>query len=59
MPTAEILDTMQDGVSFNSLRHSLQQSFANRRNTRYNAGWRFSQIIEAKLTAIICQQQEN
>ena len=59
MPTAEIQDTMQDGVSFNSLRQSLQQSFANNRNTRYNAGWRFIQIIETKLTAIICQQQEN
>ena len=59
MPTTEIQDTMQDGVSFNSLRQSLQQSFANSRNTRYNAGWRFSQIIETKLTAIICQQQEN
>ena len=84
MPTAEIQDTMQDGVSFNSLRQSLQQSFptaeildstphsvlvkslrqslqqshANRRKTRYNAGWCFSQIIKTKLTAIICQQQK-
>ena len=58
MPTAQILDTMQDGVLFNSLRQSLQQSFANSRNTRYNAGWCFSQIIKTKLTGIICQQQK-
>ena len=59
MPTAEILDRMQHGVLVKSLRQSLQQSFANSRNTRYNAGWHFSQIIETKLTAIICQQQGN
>ena len=59
MPTAEIQDTMQDGASFNSLRQSLQQSFANSRNTRFNAAWRFSQIIETKITAITCQQKEN
>ena len=58
MPRAEILDTMQDGVLVNSLRQSLQQSFANSRNTRHNAGWRLSQIIKTKLTAIICQQQK-
>ena len=38
MPTAEIPDTMQDGVLVKSLRQSLQQSFANSRNTRYNTG---------------------
>ena len=59
LPTAEILDTMQDGVLVNSLRQSLQQSFANSRNTRYNAGWRFSHFIKTNLTAIICQQQKN
>ena len=58
MPTAEILDTMQDGVLVKSLRQSLQQSFANSRNTRYNAGWCFSQFIKTKVTAIICQQQK-
>ena len=58
MPTEEILDTMQDGVLVKSLRQSLQQSFANSRNTRYNAGWHLSQIIKTKLTAIICQQQK-
>ena len=58
MPTAEILDTMQDGVLVKSLLQSLQQSLANSRNTRYNAGWRFSQFIKTKLTAIICQQQK-
>ena len=30
---------MQDGVSFKTLSQSLQQSFANSRNTRYNSGW--------------------
>ena len=58
MPTAEILDTMQDGILVKSLRQSLQQSFANSRNTRYNAGWCFSQFIKTKVTAIICQQQK-
>ena len=58
MPTAEILDRMQDGVLVKSLRQSLQQSFANSRNTRYNAGWCFSQFIKTKVTAIICQQQK-
>ena len=58
MPTAEILDTMQDGVLVKSLRQSLQQSFANSRNTTYNAGWCFSQFIKTKVTAIICQQQK-
>ena len=58
MPAAEILDTMQDGVLVNSLRQSLQESFANSRNTRYNAGWRHSEIIKTKLTAIICQQEK-
>ena len=58
LPTAKILDTMQDVVSFNSLRQSFQESFANSRNTRYNAGWCFSQFIKTKLTAIICQQQK-
>ena len=58
MRTTEILDKMQDGVSFNSLRESLQQPFANSRNTRYNAGWCFIQFIKTKLTAIICQQQK-
>ena len=58
MPTAEILDTMQDGVLVNSLRESLQESFANSRNTRHNAGWCFSQFIKTKLTAIICPQQK-
>ena len=48
----------QDGVLVNSLRQSLQQSFANSRNTRQNAGWRLSQIIKTKLTAIICQQKK-
>ena len=48
----------QDGVLVNSLRQRLQQSFANSRNTRYNVGWCFSQIINTKLTAIICQQQK-
>ena len=38
MPTPEILDTMQDGVLVKSLRQSLQQSIANSRSTRYNAG---------------------
>ena len=41
MPTPEILDTMQDGVLVKSLRQSLQQSIANSRSTRYNAGWCF------------------
>ena len=41
MPTAEILDTIQDGVLVNSLRQSLQQFYANSRNPRYNAGWCF------------------
>ena len=58
MPTAEILDRMQHGVLVKSLRQSLQQSFANSRNTRYNAGWCFSQFIKTKVTAIICQQQK-
>ena len=58
MPTPKILDTMQDGVLVKSLRQSLQQSFANSRNTRYNAGWCFSQFIKTKLTIIICQQQK-
>ena len=58
MPTAEVLDKMQDGVSFNSLRQSLQEPFANSRNTRYNAGWYVSQFINTKLPAIICQQQK-
>ena len=58
LPTAEIPDTMQDDVLVNSLRQSLQQSFANSRNTRYNAGCGFSQIIKTKLTLIICQQQK-
>ena len=56
--TAEILDTVKDGVLVNSLRQSLQQSFANSRNTIYNAGWRFSEIIKTKLTAVICEQQK-
>ena len=30
---------MQDGVSFKTLSQSLQQSFANSRNTRYNSEW--------------------
>ena len=34
MPTAEILDTMQDGVLVNSLRQRLQLLFANSRNFR-------------------------
>ena len=58
MPTAEILDTMQDGVLLKSLRQSLPESFGYSRNTRYNAGWCFSQFIKTKLTAIICQQQK-
>ena len=58
MPTAEILDKMQDVVSFNSLRQIFQESFANSRNTRYNAGWCFSQFIKTKHTAIISQQQK-
>ena len=58
MPTGEILDRMQDGVLVKSLRQSLQQSFGNRRNTRYNAGWCFGQYIKTKVTAIICQQQK-
>ena len=41
MPIPEILDTMQDGILVKSLRQSLQQSFANSRSTRYNAGWCF------------------
>ena len=41
MPTPEILDTMQYGVLVKSLRQSLQQSFANNRSTKYNAGWCF------------------
>ena len=32
MPTAEILDIMQDGVLVNSLRQSLQQFYANSKN---------------------------
>ena len=43
MPTGEI----------KSLRQSLQQSFANGRNTRYNGGSCFGQFIKRKLTAII------
>ena len=58
MPTAEILDRMQDGVLVKSLRQSLKQSFANSRNTRYNAGLCFSQFIKTKVTAIICQQKK-
>ena len=58
MPTAEILDTMQNGVLVNSLKQSLQQSFANSRNTRYNAGSCFSQFIKRKLTIIIYQEQK-
>ena len=58
MPTAEILDRMQDRVLVRSLRQILQQSFANCRNTRYNAGLCFSQFIKTKVTAIICQQQK-
>ena len=53
MPTAEILDRMQDRVLVKSLRQSLQQSIANSRKSRYNAGWCLSQIIKTKLTAII------
>ena len=49
---------MQDGVLVNSLRQSLQQSFANSRNTRYNAGSFFSQFIKTKLTIIIYQEQK-
>ena len=58
LTTVEKLDTMQDGVSVKSLTQSLQQSFVDSRNTRYNAGWYFSQFIKTKLTAIICQQQK-
>ena len=42
-----------------ALRQSLQQSYANSRKTRYNVGWRFSQFIKTKLTAIIYQQRKN
>ena len=58
MATAGKLDTMQDGVLVNSLRRILQQSFPTAEETRYNAGWRLSQIIKTKLTAIICEQQK-
>ena len=58
MPTAQILDTMQDGVLVKSLRQSLQESFANSGNARYNAGWRLSQIIKKTVTIIICQEQK-
>ena len=39
MPTAE--NTRYNTVLVNSLRQSLQQSFANSKNPKYNAGWCF------------------
>ena len=59
MPTAGKLDTMQDGVLVKSLRQSLQQSFANSRKSRYNAGWHLRQIIKTNIQQSFANSRNN